>query len=297
MRAFCDFCFRHCSIEEGGYGWCKARTCIDGKAVDREYGYLSALADDPIEKKPLYHFLPGTRTLSLSMRGCSFDCDFCQNHEIAKDWKGKPRFFSPEEIVSIAAGYESISFTYTEPIVWQDYALSVAEKAKKKGIKTIMVTNGAFSSEALKRTDGLIDAFNIDLKGDEDFYRAAVHGDINPVLDSIGYLSDIAHLEVTTLVIESIHTLDMIKSLERMLYDRGVKVWHISAFYPQRFMSSFNPTTDLYIDYLIENLSLIPHVYPGNTGRRIQIRCPECGTTAEHGRCMECGKRIYGLFR
>ena len=269
MRASCDFCFRRCSIEEGYYGYCNARTNVNGMIRDRAYGKVSAIAIDPVEKKPLYHFMPGTRTLSVAMAGCSFNCAFCQNHQIAKDNPEAGRFISPEDIVKTAIENQtpSISFTYTEPIVWQDYAADIATIAKAKGLKTIMVSNGAFSEEALERMLPLIDAYNIDLKGDASFYREYVHGDIQPVLRSIARISSYgAHIEVTTMAIEGIHTQEMMAELKDMLIDAGIDIWHITAFYPRRFMSDRNPSSAAYIRKLRDSLSGngIRYIHTGN---------------------------------
>lgn len=273
MKASCDFCYRHCRIEEGGYGYCMARKNEGGRVTDRAYGRVNALAADPIEKKPLYHFLPGTRTLSLSMAGCSFDCDFCQNHAIAKDDMESGRTIMPSEIAAMAreCGIPSVSFTYTEPLVWQDYAIETARIARSMGIHTVMVSNGSFSEEALERLLPLIDAYNIDLKGDAEFYRSIVHGDIRPVLDGIGRIVSYgSHIEVTTMAIEGIHTPEMMLSLRDELIRLGVSVWHITAFYPRRRMSSRRPSSDSFIYSLADMLSGsgIEHVHAGNVGPR-----------------------------
>ena len=164
MKMICDFCYRHCDISEGGYGYCQARTVRSGQLEDRNYGELAAAAIDPVEKKPLYHFLPGTRTLSVAMEGCSLSCAFCQNHEIAKGHHEGFPFTAPETLSEYAITHSipSLSFTYTEPIVWQDYAMEAALSAKEHGLRTIMVTNGTFSNEALDRLLPLID-------GEKDF--------------------------------------------------------------------------------------------------------------------------------
>ena len=269
MKACCDFCFRHCLIEEGGYGRCGVRTCRNGIVSDRHYGRLAAIAADPIEKKPLYHFLPGTETLSIAMTGCSFDCDFCQNHAIAKDELDYGIYTAPEKVAELAAEYRtpSVSFTYTEPLVWQDYMADVATLAKTAGLKTVMVTNGAFSEEALERIIPLIDAYNIDIKVDESFYREIVHGDIAPVLRAIKAISmHGSHIEATTMVIEGVHTLRMMESLAEKLADAGVSIWHITAFYPRRRMNDRRAASAGFIHHLIDSLEGkgIEHIYPGN---------------------------------
>ena len=301
MKMICDFCYRHCSIAEGMTGWCRSRTASGGIIRDVSYGHLAAIADDPIEKKPLYHFLPGTRTLSIAMEGCSLDCDFCQNFHIAKEHHDNPGFHTPESIEGFAAenGYKSISFTYTEPIVWQDYMLETAKEAEKDSIKTVMVSNGTFSDEALDRILPSIDAYNIDLKGDAEFYKSICHGSIEPVLDGIERIVEYgSHIEVTTLVIEGIHTKKMIRELGGMLSKRSVKVWHITPFYPMRRMSDRKATSMPFLLSMAEEArkSGIPHIYALDD----ELECPDCGNRSRRqesdGICQACGNRIYGVW-
>lgn len=300
----CDFCYRHCDISEGGYGYCQARTVRSGQLEDRNYGELAAAAIDPVEKKPLYHFLPGTRTLSVAMEGCSLSCAFCQNHEIAKGHHEGFLFTAPETLSEYAITHSipSLSFTYTEPIVWQDYAMEAALSAKEHGLRTIMVTNGTFSNEALDRLLPLIDAYNIDLKGDDGFYRDICKGSIAPVLDGIGRIAGYSsHLEVTTLVIEGLHDEDMIRTLGRALRERGVHVWHLTRFFPSYRMADRKPTSEDFLMRMIEAAeeSGIEFIYPGNSRMRSMMRCPSCGkeiAAPEDGGCPHCGTSIYGVW-
>ena len=297
----CDFCFRHCDIREGQTGWCRSRVNEGGRIRDTDYSGLAALADDPVEKKPLYHFLPFSRTLSVAMEGCSFDCDFCQNHEIAKDHHGNLRSFAPEFIVETAErnGFPSISFTYTEPLVWQDYMIDTARHAEERGIRSVMVSNGVFSDEAIERILPVIDAYNIDLKGDEAFYRNICHGSLEPVLNGIERIvRHGSHLEVTTLIIEGIHDEGMIRKLGKMLYERGVSVWHLTRFYPMRRMADRMPTSQGYLKIMAEAAagSGIPHIYSDDD----RVICPECGESVSRrgfsGICPSCGERVYGIW-
>lgn len=231
----CDFCFRRCDIKEGKAGFCGQRTASKGHVSSLNENMLCAVSIDPVEKKPLYHFLPNSMTFSVAKTGCSFDCDFCQNWQIAREWKGVRQVcVLPEDAAAqaLSAGCPSISFTYTEPLVWQDYMLETAGKAAAAGLRTIMVSNGAFSSCSAQRVIPEIDAFNIDLKGDEYFYRKYCHGEYGPVIDGIREIVRCGrHLEVTTMVIEDIHTKEMIASLGRVLADAGVRVWHLTRFF------------------------------------------------------------------
>lgn len=302
MKANCDFCFRRCSIEEGKTGWCRVRENDSGTIVSRNC--ISAIALDPIEKKPLYHFLPGTKTLSFGASGCSLSCDFCQNWELSQQHeKG-----SNQDIMSLideASAYSipSVSFTYSEPLVWQDEILELSPHIKAHGMKTVMVTSGTFSESSLLRLVPLIDAYNIDLKGDEDFYRTICHGSITPVIDSIGYLvSEGKHVEVTTLLIEGIHDAKMLLNIARMLHDAGVSVWHITRFFPAYKMSDRKATSESFLKAMISELhgGGIPYIYPGNSMLEDETRCPRCNTLINRyrtkGICPECGCRIYGVW-
>lgn len=304
----CDFCFRHCTIEEGKTGWCRKRTLHDGKIISVGYGLIPAIAIDPVEKKPLYHFLPGSHTLSLGASGCNFSCDFCQNWTLSQNHE-KGRFVDPEDAVAYALIKQipSISFTYSEPIVWQDYMAEAAEMAHENRIRTIMVTNGSFSNEALERVIPLIDAFNVDLKGDESFYRDICHGEIGPVLDSIDAIEASGkHIEVTTMIIEGIHTEKMISQLGNALSDRGIQVWHLSRFFPHYKMNNINPTSELFLNRIINTArtSGIPFIYPGNSILAASTSCPQCGKmlrkqpgmSIRKGECPYCGYQIYGIW-
>ena len=316
----CTFCYRHCDIKEGGEGFCRVRKVRDGCLFSSGYGFLEAISIDPVEKKPLYHFLPGTKTLSVAEAGCNYRCDFCQNWQLSQSEKSKnSTFVSPQKLVDLAVQYKtpSISFTYSEPIVWQDYVTDTAALAKSKGIKTIMVTNGSFSKETRTRISSLIDAFNIDLKGDEKYYNTVCKSEIGPVLDGIEYMvKEGCHVEVTTLLIEGIHTSDMVIKLGKALKERGVQVWHLTRFFPNYKMNDRKETSEKYLSDMINIArgSGIPYIYGGNTSALYSTYCPSCGKelisstqrekkseqdSREHiknGRCIYCNTPIYGVF-
>lgn len=147
----CNFCYRLCDIKEGQKGYCRVRRVENNKLTSIGYGYLDAIAIDPVEKKPLYHFIPGTKTLSVAESGCNFRCSFCQNWQLSQSETSKnATYVTPKELVNLALKHKtpSISFTYSEPIVWQDYVIDTSVIAKKNDIKTIMVTNGSFSKQS-----------------------------------------------------------------------------------------------------------------------------------------------------
>ena len=311
----CDFCWRHCHLAEGQSGICRVRKHVQGKIVTTTYGQVEAMAVDPIEKKPLYHYYPGSQTFSFALFGCNLACQFCQNHSLSQ---GEPTLslaserVEPSKIVSMARekGCHSISYTYSEPLVWQDYMFDVALLAKKAGMQNIMVTNGSFSSEALARLLPVIDAFNIDIKGDEAFYKDVCKGSQQAVLDSIASIAkSAAHLEVTTMLIETMHTKEDVETLGKQLHERGVQVWHLSRFFPRYKMTYLKPTSEAYLASMIAlaKRSGIPYIYSGNSEMQRTTFCPschallidehnKCGSELEHGSCAVCAHPIYGVF-
>lgn len=205
----CDLCPRHCVISPGGTGWCKVRCNEGGELISLAYGRPAAVAIDPIEKKPLMDFMPGTQTFSLGTFGCNLDCCFCQNSSLSRgvynsraDW----RVLAPHEVVSLAIANEcpSISFTYNEPTVWIEYATEIAALARNAGLKTVLVTNGFIESAPAREFYPLIDAANIDVKGfSDEFYHTMCGGSLEPVKTACEIFKNEAggHLELTNLII------------------------------------------------------------------------------------------------
>jgi pyruvate formate lyase activating enzyme len=316
----CDFCYRYCDIKEGQKGFCKVREVKNKKLISTNYALLEAIAIDPIEKKPLYHFLPGSKTLSVAQVGCNFKCDFCQNWQLSQNELSiNSSKTSPKELVELALNYKtpSISFTYSEPIVWQDYVIDTCKIAKENNIKTIMVTNGSFSKEARERLSPLIDAFNIDLKGDTPYYKNICKGDITPVLEGIKYLIEQGnHVEVTTLLIEGIHTKEIIEKLAKKLIEFNVQVWHLSRFFPSYKMSNSKATSEQFLNQMIETAKNmgINYVYGGNSSIPSPTICPNCNHilinnhinsdaikidlnhNIKNNKCLNCSTKIYGYF-
>lgn len=305
----CHFCCRTCDISEGRLGACGVRTVKEGILQDTAYGRLVSFAVDPVEKKPLYHFLPGSRTVSIAMSGCNFSCDFCQNWEISQQPSVEGQFVDPEQVVMYALehGHPSISYTYSEPLVWQDYMLDVARIAKSHGILNVMVSNGSFSMEALARILPLIDAYNIDLKGDAAFYAEICGGELSPVMEGIRAIAvHGSHLEVTTMLIEGLHTAAMVSELGGLLMSVGVNVWHLSRFFPRYHMEGRQATSERFLEEMLAVAvsSGVPFVYPGNSGLSAETYCPGCGALVRaypglpvvKGVCSDCGKLIYGRW-
>jgi len=237
----CLACSHKCLISEGKTGICGVRKNIEDKLYLLVYGKVAAMNVDPIEKKPLYHFLPGTASFSIGTVGCNFRCDFCQNFEISQISKrgtiyGKE--ISPEEVVkrAIQTKCKSISYTYNEPAIFIEFVRDIAKIAKKKKLKNILVTNGYFSKESFDYIKDYVDAMNIDLKSfSEKFYIKYCGGKLKPVLDTIKRAHEKGiHIELTTLVIPGLN--DSEKEFEEVAkfiasVDKNIP-WHISRFFP-----------------------------------------------------------------
>ena len=284
--AKCDVCFRHCVIAEGKLGFCGARTCENGKVVQANYGRITSLALDPIEKKPLNRFYPGSLILSAGSYGCNLRCPFCQNYEIS--WSEEARKFAktadvctPEDLARAAAYYQNqgnigIAFTYNEPLIGYEFILDTAKLIKKLGMKTVLVTNGTAELKVLEKLAPYIDAMNIDLKGFTDrFYREVLKGDRKMVMDFIARAAQVCHVEVTTLIIpgenDSEEEMDALSSWIAGLTDeRGERIGqsiplHISRFFP-RFHMQDRRATEVRLVYRLAEVARrnLTYVYTGN---------------------------------
>ena len=282
----CDVCFRHCNIEEGKLGFCGARTCIDGKVIQANYGRITSLALDPIEKKPLNRFNPGSLILSAGSYGCNLRCPFCQNYEISwseEAWKFAKTadVCTPEDLARAAAYYQNqgnigIAFTYNEPLIGYEFILDTAKLIKELGMKTVLVTNGTSELNVLEKLAPYIDAMNIDLKGFTDrYYREVLKGDRKMVMDFIARAAQICHVEVTTLIIpgenDSEEEMDTLSSWIAGLTDEhGKRIGqtiplHISRFFP-RFHMQDRRATEIRLVYRLAEVARrnLTYVYTGN---------------------------------
>jgi len=271
----CLACAQKCLIKEGKTGTCAVRKNIDGELYLLVYGKLASVAIDPIEKKPLYYFLPGSKSLSIGTVGCNFKCKWCQNHEISQaskkgDLFGQER--KPEEIVNFAIKYgcKSISYTYNEPAVFLEFVKDTAELAKKVGVENVLVTNGYFSKESFDYISDYIDAMNIDLKSAEsETYEKYCGAKIKPVLETIykAYQRGI-HLEITTLIIPKINDSEAeLKKIAKFIYSIDPNIpWHISRFFPNYKMKgkAFTPRKTLEKAYEIGKKAGLNYVHMGN---------------------------------
>lgn len=266
----CLACAHKCFIGKGGVGICGVRKNINNKLYLLVYGKVVSMNVDPIEKKPLYKYLPGSKAFSIGTIGCNFKCDFCQNFEISQRKEIIGEEISCEQLVdnAIKTGCKSIAYTYNEPAIFIEFVKDIAKLSKKKGLKNILVTNGYLSKESFDYISDYIDAMNIDLKGNEEFYKKYCKGKLQPVLDIIkrAYGAGI-HIEITTLIIPGLN--DNPKDLEKIAkfiasVDKKIP-WHISRFFPmyKRLDKNITSITTLENTYKMGK-KYLKYVYIGN---------------------------------
>lgn len=249
----CNICPRNCVIKEGELGFCHARKNVEGTLYALSYGkVVNGLSIDPIEKKPLYHFLPGTPVLSFGTAGCNLRCKHCQNYSISQI-SPDDAFnveMTPEQIVeeAIQEGCTTIAYTYTEPTIFYEFTLDTAKLAKEKGLKNVLVSNGFINPEPLKELIPFIDAANIDFKGNDSFYRRVAEAWIAPVQETLKTLKEAnVWIEITTLIIPEENDDD--EQLEEMMEwvknNLGLSVpWHFTGFYPCYKFEDHKPTSE-----------------------------------------------------
>jgi pyruvate formate lyase activating enzyme len=319
----CFLCAHHCRIAVGERGLCGVRENREGVLYTLVYGCPIAAAVDPIEKKPLFHFLPGSLSYSIATVGCNFSCRFCQNADISQapalTGLVPGRRMTAGEVVESAraAGCESISYTYTEPTIFFEYARDCCRLAVDAGLKNVFVTNGYMTREMLGEIDGRLHAANVDLKSFSDgFYRQVVGARLKPVLDSIRRMYEMGvWLEVTTLLIPGMNDDDdELRRLAAFLASVSPDIpWHVSRFYPTYKMLDVPPTPIASVEraLAIGSAEGLRYVYGGNIpGHSSEsTMCPECHRNAirregfrvasnsvADGTCPSCGGRIAGVF-
>ena len=320
----CNLCRHRCMIVEGGRGICHVRENRGGTLYSLVSGLLVAEHVDPIEKKPLYHMLPGSLSYSVASVGCNFRCLHCQNAQIAQyDDRGSAQMpgqaIASEEVVQRAlhAGCRSIAYTYTEPTVWFEYALATAQIAAEAGLYNIFVTNGYITPEALQQISPVLHAANIDLKGfTDDFYRRVCGARLNEVLDCIReYRRQGIWTEITTLVIPGENDdAAQLNDIARFIADElGPDTpWHVSRFFPCYRMMNHPPTPLGSLERALEagDKAGLHYVYEGNVSAgREQTHCPGCGAVViersgytvrqlrlHDGSCAACGRSIAGIW-
>lgn len=321
----CGLCRFHCLIEPGKRGHCLVRENRDGTLYSLVYGRAVAEQVDPIEKKPLFHLLPGSRTYSIATVGCNFRCQHCQNFSISQPEPARVEnsgnYLAPEAVVerALSAGCGSIAYTYTEPTIFFEYAYETAKLAHAAGLKNVFVTNGYITNEALATIAPYLDAANIDFKGfTREFYRDVVGANLDQVLECIREYHRLGiWLEITTLVIP--HHNDSEAELrniaEFIVKEIGPQTpWHVSQFYPtfQLTDEPRTPVSTLRAARRIGQEAGLRYVYEGNVpgeGGENTV-CPSCGgllirrygyliekNLLQHGTCPGCGSQIEGIWK
>lgn len=269
----CVICPHNCVIEEGNYGYCGARMNREGRIVDDNYGKITSIALDPIEKKPLKRFFPGSAILSVGSYGCNFRCSFCQNHSISMVRSSDGCMHAtPETLVEKAVKFKpqgniGLAYTYNEPLIGFEFVFDCAKLASENGLKNVAVTNGYINEKPLKALLPYIDAFNIDLKSfSPDFYKS-IGGDLEVVKRSIEIASEKSHVEVTTLIIAGENdSEEEIRKLSQWLSSVNPEIpLHISRFFPAYKMKDRNPTPAETIFKLADTArKSLKYVYLGN---------------------------------
>ena len=278
----CGLCFHHCLLSPGGTGICRVRSNVGGKMVLPYWGALSALALDPIEKKPLNHFKPGTKVFSAGFYGCNFRCPFCQNWEISQRTENAD-IVPPQQLINAAlkSGAPSLAFTYSEPLVHFEYVLAAAKLARAAGLATVLVTNGCIEEEPAREILPWIDAANIDLKTwQPELYRGKLAGDRDSVLRFIGIAARTSAVEITTLIVPGIS--DSIKDMESTAaFIAGINPkipLHLSAYFPNFQYSAAATEPELLQKLLDPARSRLDYVYVGNVGGFPENTvCASCG--------------------
>lgn len=322
-RIECQLCPRGCKLQDGQRGFCFVRQRVGNEIVLTTYGRSSGFCIDPIEKKPLNHFLPGTSVLSFGTAGCNLGCRFCQNWGISKARESDrlADFATPDGIADAARRYgcRSVAFTYNDPVIFAEYALDVAHACRERGIKTVAVTAGYITAEARPDFFHAMDAANVDLKAfTGKFYQRLCLGALQPVLDTLVYLKEETDVwfEVTTLLIpgENDSADEIDRASDWFAAALGPDVpWHFTAFHPAYKMLRPQPTpvATLVRAREIARSKGLHHVYTGNVDDRsgASTWCPQCGALLierhwhdlvsyhlDGDRCETCGCRIAGLF-
>jgi Pyruvate-formate lyase-activating enzyme len=319
----CGLCARHCHIPDGVRGFCRVRENVRGELIAKTYGKITAAAFDPVEKKPLYHFLPGTETFSLSSFGCNFTCKHCQNYELSQsDSAPRAPRIEPDEAVfaAIDNGAQSISFTYNEPTVSFEFVYDVCKSAHQHNIRTALITNGYMEAAPLEKIAPYLDAVRIDLKAfSDEFYESVCGGaHLEPVLNTAVRAKRLGlHVELVTLLIPGLNDSEeeIAAMLDWELKTLGPAVpHHFTAFTPMYKMTDRARTPFSTVDSAFRAAKEAGLYYPyvGNLSHAegSKTYCPDCGELlairagyvcrtpglAEGGVCRKCGRKIEGIF-
>jgi len=325
-KILCQACAQACKLDEGEYGICGVRKVEDGELRLLVYGVAAAVNVDPIEKKPMFHVLPKSRSFSVGTVGCNFSCKFCQNHSISQypqnnAHKIKGYNLSPEQIVDLALQEQcnSIAYTYNEPIVFFEYTYDTAKLAHEKGLKNIYVTSGYETKKAIDLLKPYIDAMNCDIKSfSDEFYKEICGARLKPVLEALKYAYEQGiWIEITTLLISGKNDSDEeIRSIARFIADLDADIpWHLSAFRPMYKMQDIDatPESTLLRAYNIAQQEGLKYVYIGNVDNEDyeSTYCPNCfykvversgnigqfvNNRLNKANCPKCGYELKGIW-
>ncbi len=308
-EAHCLLCPVRCHIANGRTGACGVRKNINGTLYTENYGSISAMALDPIEKKPLFHFYPGFSILSISSYGCNFKCRFCQNWELSQgmpDTEERSAYDVIDE-AKRCRGNIGIAYTYNEPLIWYEFVMDTAKAARENGLVNVLVTNGYIEEQPHMELLPYIDAMNIDLKGGGEFYRKICGGDVNSVRKTIERSYGRTHIEVTNLIIPGLNDgMQDIEDMAKWLASVGKDIpLHLSKYYPQYKMARPETPADTMLMARETAGKYLDYVYIGNVyGTDNNTYCPECNNLLverkrrirvagiENGRCTNCGHKI-----
>jgi len=317
----CSLCHQGCRIRPGKRGLCGVRENQDGTLMTLVYGKLVAANADPIEKKPMFHFLPGSLAYSIATAGCNFRCLHCQNADISQLPRERGSipgsFVPPAEVVAEAKAYgcQSIAYTYTEPTIFFEYAYDVSSLAREGGLKNVFVSNGYLGEEAAHKIIPILDGINIDLKGDDQFYKRVCGARLEPVQRNIKLMHESrVWVEVTTLIIPGYNdSQDQLRGIADFLAGVSTDIpWHVSAFHPTYKLKEAPPTGATALRWGVEigREAGLKYIYTGNIpGESENTRCPVCGrelverlgyrvmrNSVVNGRCPKCGTTIAGVW-
>ena len=326
-KIICQACSHACKLEENEYGICGVRKVEDGELKLLVYGLAAAVNVDPVEKKPMFHFLPQSKAFSMGTVGCNLSCQFCQNYDISQYPKEHHmqivgQELPPERIVELAIeqGCESIAYTYNEPIVFFEYTYDTAKLAHEKGLKNIYVTSGYETHKALDLLEPYIDGMNIDIKAfTDEFYKDICGARLKPVLDCVKYAHEKGiWIEITTLLIPGKNDSDEeIRDIARFIVSINPSIpWHISAFHPTYKMldAPRTPASTLLRAYNIGKVEGLKYLYVGNIDDQDHesTYCPKCSKKVidrkghigqivsnkldENGVCPYCGYMLEGVW-
>ncbi|MEM3238025.1 MAG: AmmeMemoRadiSam system radical SAM enzyme [Thermoplasmata archaeon] len=315
----CDLCPHRCYLKIENMGICGVRKNVDNKLYSEVYGFVSAISNDPIEKKPLFHFHPGSWIFSVSTIGCNLRCMYCQNYELSRGLipRSQLEYYTPEELVSIAKNYGSkgIAWTYNEPSIWFEYTLDTSKISKKDGMYNVYVTNGYINEDPLREIAPYIDAMNIDVKGfTDEFYKKYLGGTLEPVLNTVILAKSLQiHIELTYLVVPTLNDKkeDIEKYLDWVIETLGLDIpLHFSRFHPD-YKLNYLPATPIETMQEIYKLAkerMLRYVYLGNYPSMDfeSTYCYNCGAKlierfgfdikilnlSENGTCKRCGAKI-----